>query len=148
MKKLFLLASIISFTLAFASCSAPKGLKYQSVENLRILKDRNNPFLVDVKFYNPNKFPLEIRYGYLETFLEDLPLGEIKIDTVIKVHGHSTFVMPLGYNPNYRKMFPNYSKDLAQPLMNVKINGSISIERKGKFYNTLIHFQGDIPQQQ
>ncbi len=148
MKKLFLFAAIISFTLAFASCSAPKGLKYQQVENLRIQKDRKNPFLVDVKFYNPNKYPLVIRYGNIETFLEDLPLGEIRLDDKIKVPGHGTFILPLGYNPNYKQMFPNYAKEMSQPTMNIKINGSVSIERKGKFYVTLINFQGDVPQQQ
>ncbi|MDR3679021.1 MAG: hypothetical protein P4L41_03570 [Flavipsychrobacter sp.] len=148
MKNLLLISTVIAFSFTWASCSAPKGLKFQKVQDLTILKDRNHPFIVYLQLYNPNKFPLEIKYGNIETFLEDQPLGELKYDTVIKVGGKETLNLPLAYNPDYRNMFANPEKRLSDPNLNVKINGSLAVEHKTKFYITNIHFQGDLPQAQ
>lgn len=148
MKKILTVITVAVFAFTWVSCTPPKGLKYQDIETLRIRKDKQYPFLVYVRMYNPNKFPLEIKYGNIETFIEDQPLGEIKLDTVIKVAGKGTLLLPLGYNPDYLNMFPNPDKQLAKQEQNIKVNGSIAVERKGKFYVTAIRYQGDMDQAQ
>jgi LEA14-like dessication related protein len=146
MKNLLLVLSVIASSLIMASCASTKGLKYQDVTDLTIKRYAKDPFTVYIKFYNPNKFPLDIRYANIETFLEDLPLGEVKFDTLVKVHGHEEFNYALRYRPDYDKMFPNADMELANPNLNVKINGTMAVEHKRKFYITAIHYQGDMPQ--
>ena len=129
-------------TLIITSCHAPKGLIYQNTEGLSITPDKNPSFLIYVTLYNPNKRPVAIKYGNVEAFLNGVSMGEIKLDDDIKVRGKSKYRLPMSLNPDFHAMYPIIERLTNAPSVTIKMEGSIAVQNKGKFYITPIKSEG------
>src|SRR5688572_11025625 len=87
----------ISFLiLAFTSCSAPKALVYTDYKNFEIesFGFTNSQVKLDLEYFNPNSFGLQLKRTELDIFINNNFLGHSYSDTLINIPRRDTFLLP------------------------------------------------------
>ena len=92
LKKSYILAAALFLLLLQTAC-APKALVYQSVQHLRMMPLSRPPILVDVQFYNPNKYTLYLSHADVNVYIDGKHLGAMQMDTIIAAPGHGSFIL-------------------------------------------------------
>src|SRR4029077_9503594 len=89
----------IFFVLIFFGCSSPKELEYQDYKNLHIEKMvfTNSRVTLDLQYYNPNNFGLQLRRTDLDIFINNTFLGHSASDTLINIPRRDTFLLPIKF---------------------------------------------------
>jgi LEA14-like dessication related protein len=124
-----------------SSCKAPKPLTVEKVGNVRMMKDP--PFLVDVQFYNPNHYAIEMKHADVEVYMNGTHMGRMQLDTLISAPARSSFQLPVGLNIDLVSVLPNVGELLFSKTVHIKLDGSLKVGRKGVFINIPLHYEGD-----
>src|SRR5579862_1743687 len=103
MKKSRVLFLMFVVAVFIAACSKPLQPQYLGFENLLISKSGNNESLVsaNVKFYNPNNFPLELKRADINLFLNDKQAAHSVLDTTINIPKLDSFYVPVSFNVSF-----------------------------------------------
>ena len=95
MKKLTTL--LLLFIVFMSSCREPKGLEFKDFSNLRLenVGFANATLKVDLIYYNPNNFGLELNRTDFDLFVDSTYLGHSKQDIQIAIPKRGNFTLPL-----------------------------------------------------
>jgi len=126
-----------------SSCSQPKALTLEKVGNVRLMPTKSPPFLVNVQFYNPNRYPIQLKHADVDVYLNNSHLGTMVLDTTIIAPAKSSFQLPVGLRVDLARIIPNLAELLFDKTVHIKLDGSIKVGRKGVFINLPIHYEGD-----
>ncbi len=150
MHRIFYSLRAIIFCIAMAllcvcgsSCSQPKALTLEKVGNVRLMPTKSPPFLVNAQFYNPNRYPIQLKHADVDVYLNNSHLGTMMLDTTIVAPAKSSFQLPVGLRVDLAGILPNLAEILFNPTVHIKLEGSIKAGRKGIFINIPIHYEGD-----
>ena len=136
-----IISTLFVFLIVLASCSSSKNLQdpeYVDIENVRLIKVGllQTTAGVDLVYYNPNDYSVELANARGKVYIDDLYLGRFELDDNVKVGKRSEFVLPLVFkmdNISAIKQRDIYKKKEAM----VKIEGRAKIQKNG--------FSKDIP---
>ena len=99
MKNKLLFYPIISSVLLTigTSCQAPKELVYRDFKNLKVEKAgfSSTTLKLDLVYYNPNNFGLQLKYTDLDIYVDSNYLGHSSQDYQITIPRLSEFTLPL-----------------------------------------------------
>ena len=120
-----------------SSCQAPRELEYREFKNLKIEKIGfgGSSLKVDVIYYNPNNFGLQLKYTDLDIFIDGNYLGHSSQDYQITIKKLSEFTMPLQINLEMQNLLKNTLPTLLGKEVTVKITGKVKIG-KANVYKT------------
>ncbi len=140
--KLASVATVIMFLIS--SCSKPVSPKYLGYQNLRMEKMgfTNNVIAIDVKLFNPNRYPLQLKSASLDMYINNAFLGHSALDSLIVLPAQDTSYIPLRLEASAKDILSNTAKILLNPNVKVKINGSAKAGRGGFFINVPIDYEG------
>src|SRR6266700_4402977 len=81
----------------FLACAKPKDFDYLGINNLKVLKLglKESTVSVDVKYYNPNKFPVTMKHADVNVFVNNNYFGKSILDSTIHISGRDTFYLPV-----------------------------------------------------
>ena len=90
----------VVFLLLLASCAQPKDLQYQGIQNIRINSAgfSKTELGADVKFYNPNTYPMVLKEAVADVFINNKFIGNVKLDQTFNVPRKDTFLLPVLIN--------------------------------------------------
>ena len=128
------------------ACAKPTGFNYLGVRNFKVVKFglKESTVGADAEFYNPNKFPVTMKGGTVDVYVNHSFFGKTTIDSTIKISKKDTFLLPVVLNVN----MSNTAMQLIQTLAGgtdsvyIKLDGSAKIGRGGIFINYPIRYEG------
>lgn len=138
------MALLLSILILMASCSQPKIPEYQAFENFQISKINLGESVVsaDLKYYNPNPYPLQLKHADLAIRLDDKPVGTTVLDTLIIIPKQDTFYLPVKMKVNMKQLLSNALSMLLSDGIEVKVDGTVKMGRSGIFFNMPVHYTG------
>lgn len=140
-----ILFSIVATLLFFTSCkSSIKEPDFLGARNFNIGKIgvQESTLGVDLYYYNPNSFNMELKKADLEIFLENRYLGQTHLDTLLKIPAMDTFYIPVSLGVNMKNLFPNLLSLALKDEVEVKMKGSAKVSRAGFTMNIPVNYTG------
>jgi Late embryogenesis abundant protein len=132
-----LLFPIICTLLIMTSCRAPKELEYRSFKNFSSEKlgFSSSIFKVDLIYFNPNNFGLELKRTDLDIYIDNNYLGHTQQDYQIHIPRKSEFTLPIKVEVDMKNAYKNAFPALLGKEVLVKIVGKVKLG-KANVYKT------------
>lgn len=137
--KLFLVIIVMTFL----SCSSPKELEYQSFHNFAVEKLGFNKSTVslDIQYYNPNNFGMQLKNSDLDIFIDGSLLGHSSFDTLIRIPRRDTFVLPVKFDVDMQNLYKNALSTLTGKEVVVKLTGKLRIGKANVFMSLPVNYE-------
>ncbi len=134
--------SLISIFTIF-SCSSPKELEYQSFHNFSIQKlgFNNSTVSLDIVYYNPNNFGMQLRNSDMDIYIDGSMLGHSSFDTLIRIPRRDTFTLPVKFDVNMQNIYKNTWSALTGKEVTVKLTGKIRIGKANVFMSFPVNYE-------
>ena len=126
------------------SCSSPKALVYNNYKNFSIdkLGFTNSEVKLDLEYYNPNNFGLQLRRTELDIFVNNAFLGHSFSDSLISIPRRDTFLIPIKFSVDMHNLFKNAWNTLAGTDVLIKVNGKIKVGKANVFMSMPVNYEG------
>lgn len=136
-------ALLFGSMLALAACSKPKDLQYVDFQNLKVEEwgfDKSK-VKVDLRYYNPNRFDLQLKEADVNIFINNELAGHGILDSLITLPARDTFAFPLIFETDMQNLIKNTWHAGLQNEVTLKIVGKCKLGRTGIFFPFPIHYE-------
>jgi LEA14-like dessication related protein len=142
--KKLLVPVLLAPLLSLSGCRQPEIPEYQALENLSFGKIGMKETVVsaDLKYYNPNGYPLPFRSANLAISVNDKPVGTTVLDTLIRIPKRDTFYIPVQMKVNMKQLLGNALTLLMNDELDIKVTGTVRVGRSGIMMNLPVNYQG------
>jgi len=129
--------------LTIASCSAPKALEYKTYHNFSIQKlgFNSSAITLDLEYYNPNNFGMQLRNSDLDIFIDGNLLGHSSFDTIITIPRNNTFILPVKFDVDMQNIFKNAWNTLTGKEVVVRLTGKLKIGKANVFMSLPVNYE-------
>jgi LEA14-like dessication related protein len=119
------------------SCQAPKELVYRDFKNLKVEKlgFGSSTLNLDLIYYNPNNFGLQLRNTDLDIFIDNNYLGHSSQNFQINIPRLAEFTLPLQIEVDMKNALKNALPSLLGKEVMVKVKGWVKLG-KAKVYKS------------
>jgi LEA14-like dessication related protein len=140
---LYLITFLLILIIA-TSCQAPRELVYRDFKNLKIEKVgfAATTLKLDLVFYNPNNFGVQLKYTDLDIFVNNNLLGHSTQDYQIAIPKLAEFTMPLQVDVDMKNLLKNALPTLLGNEMMVKITGTIKLGKANVYKTFPVSYEG------
>ena len=142
--KIINLSLYILILSVFLSCSAPKMLEYKEYQNFKIASAgfTNTKVGLDLIYYNPNNFGLQLRRVDLDIFIDNNLLGHTVLDTLIQIPRKNNFTLPVSVDIDMKNAFKNSLTTLLGKEVTVKATGRLKVGKANIFMSVPVNYEG------
>lgn len=128
---------------AFLSCSSPKALEYKTYHNFSIEKlgFNNSEISLDLEYYNPNNFGMQLKSTDLDIFINGNLLGHSSLDTLIRIPRRDTFNIPVKFNVDMQNVFKNAWNTLVGKEVLVRLSGKVRVGKANVFMSFPVEYE-------
>lgn len=132
---------IILFT---TSCQAPKDLVYRDFKNLKVetVGFASTTLKVDLVYYNPNNFRIQLKYTDLDIYVNNNYLGHSSQDYQITIPKLAEFNMPLAIEVDMKNLLKNAFPTLLGKEVMVKVTGTVKLGKANVFKSFPVNYEG------
>lgn len=125
------------------SCSSPKSLEYRDYHNFSIEKlgFDNSTVSLDIEYYNPNNFRMQLRNTDLDVFINGKLLGHSSTDTLIQIPRKDTFSLPVQFDVKMQSVYQNALYTLLGKEVLVKVAGKIKVGKANVFMYFPVNYE-------
>ncbi len=129
--------------MAFLSCSSPKALEYKTYHNFNIEKlgFNNSAVSLDLEYYNPNNYGLQLKSTDLDIFINGNLLGHSSLDTLIRIPRRNTFSIPVKFYVNMQNAFKNAWNTLIGKEVLVRLSGKVKVGKANVFMSIPVEYE-------
>lgn len=135
LKKASPLLIILSFILLLiqSSCQEPKSLEFKEFKNLSVdkLSFAGAELKVDLVYYNPNNFGLQLNRTDLDVYIDSTFLGHSSQDIQVNVPKRDVFTIPLKLDLDVKNLLKNGMTSLFNKNVSVRVLGSVKVGKAG-----------------
>ncbi|MFN0081943.1 MAG: hypothetical protein ACKVOM_05445 [Ferruginibacter sp.] len=133
-KKLYsplFIATFLVFILP--SCHEPKALEFKEFKNLTLdkLSFAGAEMKVDLVYYNPNNFSLQLSRTDLDIFIDSTFLGHSSQDIQVAIPKRDNFTIPLKLDLDVKNLLKNGITSFLNKSVSVKVVGSVKVGKAG-----------------
>ena len=143
-KLLSYLLSFVAMIIFTTSCQTPKDLVYREFKNLKVEKVgfAATTFKLDLIYYNPNNFGLQLKYTDLDIYIDNNYLGHSAQDYQISIPKLAEFTMPLAIEVDMKNLLKNALPSLLGKEVLVKITGSVKLGKANVYKTFPVSYEG------
>ena len=146
MKNTYLLYPFV-FIIIFisaTSCQAPKDLIYREFKNMKIEKVgfASTTLKLDLIYYNPNNYGLQLKYTDLDIFLDNTYLGHSSQDYQISIPKLTEFSIPLSIEVDMKNLLKNALPTLFGKEVLVKVTGTVKLGKANVYKSFPVLYEG------
>jgi LEA14-like dessication related protein len=146
MKRLIInsLPSLLILTILLVSCSTPKELEYREFRNLSVQKVgfSTSSVKMDMIYYNPNGFGLQLKRTELDLFVNGVLLGHSSQEYQITIPKKDQFIIPITMEVDMKNLLRNSLTSLFKKEVTVKATGSIKVGKANVFMSIPVNYEG------
>ena len=126
------------------SCSVPKELEYRDFKNLTIEKMgfSFSAIKMDLIYYNPNNFGLELNRMDLDIFINNNYLGKTSQDYQISIPRREEFSIPIKIDVDMKNLLKNGFTTFLNNEVTIKVTGTIRIGKLSVFKSFPVNYEG------
>ena len=143
MRKFFLIYLVACIWIPL-SCSSPKELEYQDYKNFHLEKlgFSASRVTLDLQYYNPNNFGLQLKRTDLDIFINNTFLGHSASDTLINIPRRDTFLLPIKFDMDMKNVFKNAFNSLTGNEVLVKVTGKVKVGKANVYMSMPVNYEG------
>ena len=133
-----------ALTLLLFSCSTPKELEYRDFKNLTInqLGFSATAIRMDLIYYNPNKFGLQLKSFELDIFQNNNYLGHSTQEQLVSIPGREEFTIPVKVDVDMKNLLKNGITSILSNQVVIKVTGTVKVG-KGNIYKSFpVNYEG------
>lgn len=125
------------------SCSSPKALEYKTFHNFSIkdLGFSSSTIAMDLEYYNPNNFGLQLRSTDLNIFINGNMFGHSAHDTLVNIPRRESFILPIKFDVDMQNIFKNAWSTLLGKEVTVKLTGKLKIGKANVFMSLPVNYE-------
>ncbi|HEY5461758.1 MAG TPA: LEA type 2 family protein [Hanamia sp.] len=133
----------IFLPLAILSCSSPKPLEYISYQNFAIrgLGFNNSSVSLNLEYYNPNNYGMQLKNTDLDIFINGNLLGHSSSDSLIHIPRRDTFNIPVKFDVDMQSLFKNAWSTLTGKEVVVKLTGKVRVGKANIFKSFPVNYE-------
>lgn len=126
-----------------AGCAQPKDLEYKGIRNIRInsVSFSKTQLGADLKFYNPNTYPMVFKSATADVFLDNAMIGKVNMDTTLTIPRRDSFLVPVLLDANLGGALGNLVQALGSKEVTIRFTGTVRAGRNGIFINIPINYE-------
>ncbi len=138
------LSNSIILTILLISCSTPKELEYRDFKNFTIdkLGFSATTIKMDLVYYNPNNFGLQLKTTELDIFLDNNYLGHSIQEQFVSIPRREEFAIPVKIDVDMKNMLKNGFATLLRNEVMVKVTGTVTVGKANIFKNFPVNYEG------
>jgi LEA14-like dessication related protein len=138
------LTIVLAVNFFTSSCQAPKELVYRNFKNLKVenVGFAATTLKVDLIYYNPNNFGLQLKYTDLDIYVDNNFLGHSSQDYQITISKLSEFTMPLAIQLDMKNLLKNALPTLLGKEVMVKITGTVKLGKANVYKTFPVSYEG------
>ncbi len=138
--------SVLYLLLIFTvvSCSKPQGFDYRDIRNFKVEKlgFEKSTISMDLVYYNPNNFGVQLRKVDCDVYIDDKYLGKYQLDTLMNIPKKAEFVLPSRMEVDMKNIFKNTFSVLLGNEVLVKVKGTTRVGKGSIFLNVPVNYEG------
>ncbi|MEP6926756.1 MAG: LEA type 2 family protein [Ginsengibacter sp.] len=129
--------------LTILSCSSPKALEYKTYHNFSIQKlgFNNSTIKLDLEYFNPNNFGMQLKNSELDIFIDGNMLGHSSFDTLITIPRKNIFILPIKFDVDMQNIYKNAWSTLTGKEVLVKLTGKLKIGKANVFMSLPVNYE-------
>ena len=134
----------IVLTNLLISCSTPKELEYREFKNLTVEKIgfSSTALKMDLIYYNPNNFGLELNRTDLDIFINNNYLGRTSQEYQVSIPKREEFAIPIKIDVDMKNLLKNGLTTFLSNEVMVKVTGTIRVGKLNVFKNFTVNYEG------
>lgn len=143
MKRLLSYSTVIILILATA-CKKPVAFNYRDVRNIKLnnLGFDRSLVTMDLVFYNPNNYGVNLKNVNSDVFLEKLPIGKFTLDTTMHIPKNSEFTVPVKMEVSLKNVLRNSVSLLLNKEVTLGAKGSARVGKGGINITVPFNYEG------
>ncbi len=143
-KTLLPLFLIFLMTNLLISCSTPKELEYREFKNLTIEKVgfASSSLKMDLIYYNPNNFGLELNRTDLDIFINNNYLGRTSQEYQVSIPKREEFAIPIKIDVDMKNLLKNGLITFFNNEVMIKVTGTIRVGKLNVFKSFGVNYEG------
>jgi LEA14-like dessication related protein len=125
-----------------SSCRAPQELVFRDFNNLSLDKIgfSASTLKVDIIYYNPNNFGMDLKRTELDLYVDNTFLGHSSQELQVAIPKRDVFTIPLKVDLDMKNLFKNGLISLFNKTVNVRAVGTIKVGKAGVYKNFNIDY--------
>ena len=127
------LAIFITLVVFQTSCHEPKSLEFREFKNLTVdkLSFAGAALKVDLVYYNPNNFGLQLNRTDLDVYVDSTFLGHSSQDIQVNISKRDVFTIPLKLDLDVKNLLKNGITSMLNKNVSVRVLGSVKVGKAG-----------------
>lgn len=97
----------------------------------------------DIKYYNPNPYPMKLKQGEVGVFINDRYVGKTMLDTAIAIPARDSFLIPVSMKLETKQVFSNALSAVLSGSVKVKLEGFARVSRGGLTMKLPVQYEGE-----
>lgn len=132
------------FVCSFSACSAPKELVYKDFNSFSLNKLGlgSSSVKMNLVYYNPNNFGLQLKRTDLDIYIDGTYLGRTSQDYQITIPKLTEFTLPISIDVDMKNVFKNAFNTLFSKEVTVKVTGRIKLGKANVFFGMPVNYEG------
>ena len=128
---------------ALNACHKLESFEYREVKNMKLQHFGFNKttVLMDVVYYNPNSFSVNLKKVDCEVFLNQNYLGRYLLDTTIHISGRSVFTVPASVSFDMMDVIKKGFNIFVNKEALIGIKGKTRVGKSGFYFNVPIQYE-------
>lgn len=142
MKTLKYLSPLLFIVFFMTSCRAPKELEFREFNNLALdnLGFSASVLKVNLVYFNPNNFGMELKRTELDIYVDSNFLGHSSQELQVAIPRNNTFSIPLRIDLDMKNLFKNGFMTLMSKEVNVRALGNVKVGKAGVYKNFKVDY--------
>ena len=137
------MVAVFLVLIVFMSCSSPKALEYREYHNFSVEKlgYSNSTIKIDLVYFNPNNFRMQLRNTDLDIFINGKLFGHSSTDTLIPIPKRDTFSLPVVFDVNMQSLYQNALNTLLGKEVTLKVSGKVKVGKANVFMYFPVNYE-------
>jgi len=127
------LLTFLGYCVLLTACREPKDLEYREFRNLKLtnLGFSTSQLSIDLVFYNPNNFGLELNNTDLDIYVDGNFLGHSTQNLQVAIPRKDVFILPLKMDIDMKNLLKNGITALLNKSVTIRLLGNIKLSKAG-----------------
>jgi LEA14-like dessication related protein len=130
--------------IAGISCKKPQSFEYRGLQNFKVsnLGFDKSTVSMDLIYFNPNNFGVELRKVDCDVYLEHNYVGKYALDTLMHIAKKSEFAIPSKMDIDMKNIFKNALTSIFSSEVLIEVKGTTRVGKAGIFITVPFNYSG------